>query len=60
MDTTFLPALCCFGPASVTLLYFMLKGAGRGAKKIATPVATAFTTSLGIGLASAAASYVLL
>jgi hypothetical protein len=55
MDTTFLPALCCFGPASVTILYFMLKGC----KKIATPVTTAFTAALGVGLAGAAASLLL-
>ncbi|MEM7314884.1 MAG: hypothetical protein AAF497_17200 [Planctomycetota bacterium] len=56
MDTTFLPALCCFGPTSATVLYFML----IGCKKIATPVTSAFSFAAGIGGLAATASYLFL
>lgn len=60
MDDPFVPALIAFGPFFLTLLYFVAMRRGQQPKKVpASRVAIAAVASLGIGVAGAAASYLL-
>jgi uncharacterized membrane protein len=61
MDNPFVPAMVAFGPFFLTLLYFAAMQRGQRAEKVPTSqVAIAMVASLGIGVAGAVASYLLL
>jgi len=61
LDSPFLPALICFGPFFVILLFYALVSRRQELKKVPPiQIAAAFVVSLGIGLAGTAISVFLL